>query len=154
MACAEVTMAEAKAATANNLIIGFLLWLAMVIVMSCPARLGLTQINSRGQSGACPRSTPDLLRSIAGFGLVPVAHSFAVLHRLPDDLAVRVEADAVAVGRHDAGRPIGLQLFGKLRAFDIEPGFGVDHGKARVEVETASANANSASSQLENETQL
>ena len=56
----------------------------------------------------------------AGFGLVPVAHRLAVLRRLPDDRAIRVEKDAVAVGGHDTSRHVVGQLFGKLRALDIE----------------------------------
>src|SRR4051812_44968666 len=43
----------------------------------------------------------------AGFGLVPVAHLFAVFHCLPDYIAVGIEEDAVAVGGYDAGRHVG-----------------------------------------------
>ena len=68
---------------------------------------------------------------------MPVAHHLAVRHRLPDDIAIRVKEDPVAVGGHDAGRHVGHQSFRKLRALNIEAGLGVDHGRARVEVEAA-----------------
>src|SRR6187551_2772581 len=68
--------------------------------------------------------------SKAGFRLVLIAHPVAVPDRLPDDLAVRVEEDAVTVGGHDAGLHVDRQLFGKLRALDIKSGFGVDDGGA------------------------
>src|SRR5207342_1088944 len=68
------------------------------------------------------------------FGLVPVADDLAVPHRLPDDPAIRIKEDAVAVGGRDARRHVGRQPLGKLRALDIETGFRVDHGRSRMKL--------------------
>ncbi len=73
------------------------------------------------------------------FGLVPIADGLAVPH-CPDNPTIRVKKDAVAVGGRDAGRHVGRQPLGELRAFDTEAGFGVDHCRSRIEVEAADEN--------------
>jgi hypothetical protein len=42
----------------------------------------------------------------SGCRLVAVTHTLAVPYRLPDDLADRIEVDALAVGGHDASRHV------------------------------------------------
>ena len=61
----------------------------------------------------------------------------AVPLRFPHYRAFRIEADAVAIfGRH-ASCHVVRQPFGKLGALDVEARFGIDHGRARVEIKAA-----------------
>src|SRR3954468_8484245 len=101
----------------------------------CRAREGQTRCWPRPQQGWCRALTEpvselrvdrqelqqvgDKAPAEAGPGLVAVSHRLAVPHRLPNDPAIRVEEDAVAVGGHDAGRHVGRQPFRKLRALYV-----------------------------------
>ena len=70
----------------------------------------------------------------AGFGLVLVVHSLAVSRCLPDETAIWIEEDTVAVGGHDTSRHVGCQPFGKLQALpkDAKPVMAVVRRRSMV----------------------